>query len=62
MRTEPIERPYVAAFDHYSVGANDLDAARAFYGDLLGMANLTTLKVSATELTIDHLCWDYDAL
>jgi len=44
MRTEPIERPYVAAFDRYSVMANDLDAARAFYGDLLGIANLTTLE------------------
>jgi len=62
MRTEPIERPYVAGFDRYSVVANDLDAARAFYGDLLAMANLTTLKVSATELTIDYLCWDYDVL
>ena len=62
MRSEPIEHPHVAAFDHYSVIANDLDAARAFYGDQLGMATLTTLTVSATELTIDYLHWDYDVL
>ncbi len=62
MRSEPIEHPHVAAFDHYSVIANDLDAARAFYGDQLGMATLTTETVAATGLTIDYLHWDYDVL
>ncbi len=62
MRTEPIEHPHVAAFDHYSVMANDLDAARAFYGDQLGMTSFITLEEPATELTIDYLHWNYDVL
>ena len=62
LRSEPVEHRHVAAFDHYSVIANDLDAARAFYGDQLGMATLTTLTVPATGLTIDYLHWDYDVL
>lgn len=62
MRSEPVDHPHVAAFDHYSVIANDLGAARAFYGEQLGMATLTTLAVPATELTMDYLHWGYDVL
>jgi predicted enzyme related to lactoylglutathione lyase len=62
MRSGTVEHPHVTAFDHYAVIANDLEAARAFYGDQVGMATLTTLTVPATGLTIDHLHWDYDVL
>ncbi len=62
MRIAPVVHPHVAAFDHYSVIANDLEAARAFYCGQLGMTNLITLEVPATELTIDYLHWDYDVL
>ncbi|HET7724459.1 MAG TPA: VOC family protein [Propionibacteriaceae bacterium] len=62
MRSTPVEHPHVAAFDHYSVIADDLEAARAFYGDQLGMVTLTTMTVPATGITVDYLHWDYDVL
>lgn len=62
MRGDAIDHDHVAAFDHYSVRADDLESARDFYLNQLGMQRLTTLEVPATELTIDYLHWDYDVL
>ena len=62
MRTEPIDHPIVKSFDHYSLIANDQDGALTFYRDFLGMKELTTLSVTATELTINYLHYDYDVL
>lgn len=62
MRTEAIDHPIVKSFDHYSLIANDLNGALKFYREFLGMKDLTTLSVAATELTIKYLHYDYDVL
>ena len=41
-RAKPVEHEHVVAFDHYSMYANDLTAARRFYQAGLGMENPTT--------------------
>ena len=62
MRIAPIEHPIVAAFDHYSVIANDLVAAEDFYVGRLGLAHLTEIYREDTDVTIKYLSYDYDVL
>jgi catechol 2,3-dioxygenase-like lactoylglutathione lyase family enzyme len=62
MREGVIDHPYVKSFDHFSLAAADQDAARHFYGELLGMDQLTVMEVPATELTITYLNYGYDVL
>jgi catechol 2,3-dioxygenase-like lactoylglutathione lyase family enzyme len=61
-RTEPVENGIVRSFDHYSVRANNLVAARDFYERSLGMKALKEMEVPATELSILYLNYDYDVL
>jgi lactoylglutathione lyase len=62
MRVDPIEHPIVKSFDHYSLTANDLDGAMAFYQDRLGMKVLKRMEVAATQLSIVYLHYGYDVL
>jgi catechol 2,3-dioxygenase-like lactoylglutathione lyase family enzyme len=62
MRDGVIDHPIVQAFDHYSVIADDRGAALRFYGELLGMRSLVTLRIPADEVTIDYLNYGYDVL
>jgi len=62
MRIDPVDHPVIKSFDHYSLIANDQDGALAFYRDFLGMKELTTLSVAASDLTINYLNYDYDVL
>jgi catechol 2,3-dioxygenase-like lactoylglutathione lyase family enzyme len=62
MREGVIEHPIVKSFDHYSLIANDLDGALKFYRDDVGMKELATRTVPATELSISYLNYDYDVL
>lgn len=62
MREGIVEDDHVVGFDHYSLHADDLGAARHFYVDLLGMRNLRTIDAAAQELTIDYLHYDDDVL
>jgi lactoylglutathione lyase len=57
-----IDHPVIKSFDHYSVLANDLDAALKFYRDDLGLHILKTMEVPATKLSIVYLNYDYDVL
>lgn len=62
MRVDPIEHPIVKSFDHYSLTANDLDGALAFYQGKLGMKTLKLMEVPATQLSIVYLHYGYDVL
>ena len=62
MRDHPVEHPIIKSFDHYSITANDLDAARTFYQTMLGMKTLKEMAVPARELSITYLNYDYDVL
>lgn len=62
MRIDPIEHPIVKSFDHYSLTANDLDSALAFYQGKLGMKTLKLMEVPATQLSIVYLHYGYDVL
>jgi catechol 2,3-dioxygenase-like lactoylglutathione lyase family enzyme len=61
-RTEPIGNGMVRSFDHYSVRANNLVAARDFYERNMGMKPLKEMEVPATELSILYLNYEYDVL
>ena len=62
MRDHPVEHAIVKSFDHYSLIANDLDAALKFYRDDLGMKVLTKMGVPATKLDMVYLNYGYDVL
>jgi catechol 2,3-dioxygenase-like lactoylglutathione lyase family enzyme len=62
MRVDPIEHPIIRSFDHYSLTANDLVAARKFYQDTLGMKTLKEMQVPATKLDMVYMNYDYDVL
>jgi catechol 2,3-dioxygenase-like lactoylglutathione lyase family enzyme len=62
MRDHPVEHPIIRSFDHYSVIANNLEAALKFYRDDLGMKILKKMAVPATKLDITYLNYDYDVL
>ncbi len=61
-RTPPIEHRIIKSFDHYSVRANDLVAARDFYGRRLGMKPLKEMYVEQTQLSILYFNLDYDVV
>lgn len=61
-RAEPVDHEHVVAFDHYSMYANDLTAARRFYSGGLGMENLITWPIPERNLVIDYLHYGYDVL
>ena len=62
MRDHPVVHPIIKSFDHYSLIANDLDAALKFYCDTLGMKALKKMEVPATKLDMRYLHYDYDVL
>lgn len=62
MREGIIDHPIIKSFDHYSMLANDLDAALRFYQGDLGLKVLKTMAVPATNLSITYLHYDYDVL
>ncbi len=62
MRDHPVEHDIIRSFDHYSLIANDLDAALKFYRDDLGMKILKKMEVPASQLDITYLNYDYDVL
>jgi catechol 2,3-dioxygenase-like lactoylglutathione lyase family enzyme len=62
LRVALIEHSIVKAFDHYSLIANDEEAALKFYKDGLGLSTLTTLTVPATQLNMSYLHYGYDVL
>lgn len=53
-RTAPIEHEIVKSFDHYSVRANNLVAAKDFYGRRLGMTPLKQMYVEQSQLSISY--------
>jgi catechol 2,3-dioxygenase-like lactoylglutathione lyase family enzyme len=59
-RTVPVEHAIIKSFDHYSVRANDLAAARDFYGSRLGMHLLKQMQVEQTQLTMLYFHFNYD--
>ncbi len=61
MRDEPVEHPIIRSFDHYSMIANDLDAALDFYVGKLGMRELKRFQLSG-DLTMVYLNYGYDVL
>jgi len=61
-RTAPIENKLIKSFDHYSLRANDLAAAKDFYGRRLGMKSLKTQRVEQRQLDMEYLNYDYDVL
>jgi catechol 2,3-dioxygenase-like lactoylglutathione lyase family enzyme len=64
MRDTPAVHPIVRSFDHYSVVADNLDAAMAIYRDLMGMKLLKTMEVPhpTNPLSITYLHYGYDVL
>jgi catechol 2,3-dioxygenase-like lactoylglutathione lyase family enzyme len=62
MRVDTIEHPVIRAFDHYSLTANDLTAARKFYQDVFGMKTLKELPIPASQVDMIYLNYDYDVL
>ncbi|ANY84704.1 hypothetical protein BB934_41875 (plasmid) [Microvirga ossetica] len=64
MRAEPVTHDVIKSFDHYSVLANDLDAALILYRDVMGMKVLKEMTVPhpTNPLSIVYLNWDYDVL
>ena len=61
-RTAPIEHGIIKSFDHYSVRANDLVAARDFYGRRLRMNPLKQMYVEQTQLSILYFNLNYDVV
>ncbi len=61
-RTAPIEHGIIKSFDHYSVRANDLVAAKDFYGRRLGMDPLKQMYVEQTQLSILYFNLNYDVV
>jgi catechol 2,3-dioxygenase-like lactoylglutathione lyase family enzyme len=64
MRENPPRHDIIRAFDHYSVIANDLDAALKLYRDVMGMSVLKEMSVPhpTNPLSIVYLNWGYDVL
>lgn len=64
MRDHPAEHDIIRSFDHYSVLANDLDAALKLYRDAMGMKVLKEMSVPhpSNPLSIVYLNWGYDVL
>ncbi len=62
MRLPQQDHPVVKDFDHYSLIANDLDSAMAFYRDLLGLKVLKEMEVPQRGLTMTYLNYGYDVL
>ncbi len=62
MRDGVIDHPIVKSFDHYSLRADDLDAALGFYQGAFGLKTLKILSVPATNLSIHYLHYGYDVL
>lgn len=62
MRLPQEKHPVVESFDHYSLVANDLDAARKFYGDVIGLKLLKEMIVPASGMSLTYLHFDYDVL
>jgi len=62
VRTVPIEHGIIKSFDHYSVRADDLVAARDFYGLRLGMHPLKQMYVEQTHLSILYFNINYDVV
>ncbi len=61
-RRVPIAHDIINSFDHYSVRANDLVAARDFYERRLGMNPLRQMYVEQTQLTILYFNLNYDVV
>lgn len=61
-RTAPVESGIIESFDHYSVRANDLEAAKDFYGRRLGMNPLRQMYVDETHLSILYFNLNYDVV
>lgn len=61
-RTAPIEHPAIVSFDHFSVRADDLTAAKDFYERRLGMKLLKEMSVPQTQLSILYLHLGYDVV
>ncbi|HLJ58776.1 MAG TPA: VOC family protein [bacterium] len=61
-RTAPIEHGVVKSLDHYSVRANDLVAARDFYGRRLGMNLLKQMYIEQRQLDILYFNLNYDVV
>lgn len=60
MRASPIEHPIIKSFDHYSLNANDLDAAMTFYSSALGMGKFA--ENDAEDEGNTYLNYGYDLL
>jgi len=61
-RTASVENGIIKSFDHYSVRANDLSAAKDFYGRRLGMHLLKQMYVEPTHLSILYFNFNYDVV
>ena len=61
-RTAPIEHAIIESFDQYSVRANNLVAAKDFYGRRLGMSPLKQLFVEQSQLSIVYFTLKDDAV
>lgn len=61
-RTAPIEHEIIKSFDHYSVRANNLTAAKDFYGRRLGMTPLKQMYVEQSQLSILYFNFKYDVM
>jgi catechol 2,3-dioxygenase-like lactoylglutathione lyase family enzyme len=62
MRDVDYRHQHIQSFDHYSLTANDLAAARAFYQGLLGMTSLKEMQVAASSLSMVYLHYGFDVL
>lgn len=64
MRPKPATHSIIRSFDHFSLLANDLEAALTFYSDHLGMTELKRMIVphATNPLHIVYLNWGYDVI
>jgi catechol 2,3-dioxygenase-like lactoylglutathione lyase family enzyme len=62
MRAEPYHHAHIKAFDHYSLTAQDLDAAMIFYQKMLGMKTLKSSNEPGVGPNRVYLHYDYDVL
>jgi catechol 2,3-dioxygenase-like lactoylglutathione lyase family enzyme len=61
-RTAPVQHEIIKSFDHYSVRANNLAAAKDFYGRRLGMTPLKQMFVQQSQLSILYFNFKYDVV
>jgi catechol 2,3-dioxygenase-like lactoylglutathione lyase family enzyme len=61
-RTAPIAPGIIQSLDHYSLRANNLAAAKDFYGRRLGMKVLKEMYVVSRQQTILYYHYGYDVL